>query len=276
MTTPLSKNKKTALMVAKETAIISGEYILSRFNTDLDISFKGRTDIVTDADTHSEELAITHLNSEYPDHNILSEESDPFDQGSDYTWIIDPIDGTKNYAAGIPHFCVVVALGKMDPATRTIDIITGVTFDPVRNEMFTAVKGEGAYLNDKPIKISSKSKLLDSILGFDLGYVDDKATSALAMIHQDLWPDIQGFRLMGSSALGLAYAACNRIDLYFHHSLSAWDVASGLLLVREAGGEVQTKFGDPANIFSGGIIASNPSILEDFKNITSSSEWRLL
>ncbi len=276
MTTPLSKNKKTALMVAKETAIISGEYILSRFNTDLDISFKGRTDIVTDADTHSEELAITHLNAEYPDHNILSEESDPFDQGSDYTWIIDPIDGTKNYAAGIPHFCVVVALGKMDPATRTIDIITGVTFDPVRNEMFTAVKGEGAYLNGKPIKISSKSKLLDSILGFDLGYVDDKATSALAMIHQDLWPDIQGFRLMGSSALGLAYAACNRIDLYFHHSLSAWDVASGLLLVREAGGEVQTKFGDPANIFSGGIIASNPSILEDFKNITSSSEWRLL
>ena len=276
MNIPISETNKSALLVAQEAATISGNYIQSRFNTEMKISFKGRTDIVTDVDTQSEKLAIDYLKSEYPHHNILSEESDPFDQGSEYTWIIDPIDGTKNYASGIPHFCVVVALGITDPVTRTIDIIVGVTFDPVRNEMFAAEKGQGAFLNGEPIHISDKSKVIDSILGFDLGYVDDKATSALAMIHQDLWPNLQGFRLMGSSALGLAYAACSRIDLYFHHSLSAWDVASGLLLVREAGGEVHTKTGEPAHIFSGSIIASNSSILKDFDKVTTLSTWRIL
>ena len=110
MNTPLSATNKSALEVAQQAATISGQYILSRFSTDLTISFKGRTDIVTDADTQSEKLAMAFIQQEYPSHNILSEESDPFNQGSEYTWIIDPIDGTKNYASGIPHFCVVVAL----------------------------------------------------------------------------------------------------------------------------------------------------------------------
>ena len=262
--------------VAIEAANISGSYIPSKFNTDLTISFKGRTDIVTDADTQSETLAMSFIQKEYPDHNILSEESDAFDQGSEFTWIIDPIDGTKNYASGIPHFCVVVALARTDRQTRTLDIITGVTFDPIRNEMFTAEIGCGSYLNGEKLHISDKTQVIDSILGFDLGYVDDKATSALEMIHKDLWPNLQGFRLMGSSALGLAYAAAGRIDLYFHHSLSAWDVASGLLLVREAGGEIITKSGDPAHCFSGSIIASNRRVLTDFQKITKESTWTRL
>ena len=274
MNIPLSKTNKSALEVAKMIATLSGDIILRKFNTELDISFKGRTDVVTDADRESEESAIQCIQSEYPDHNILSEESDPFNQGSQYTWIVDPIDGTKNYASGIPHFCIVAALGKTDPISQTIEIITAVTYDPIRKEMFYAEKGQGAFLNEQPLNISKKTKVMDSILGFDLGYVDDKATTALEMVTNDLWPNLQGLRLMGSSALGLAYVASNRIDLYFHHSLSAWDLSSGLLLIREAGGDIVDKLGNTANIFSGSIIASNKAILEDFSNITSKSPWR--
>ena len=167
---------------------------------------------------------------EYPDFGILSEESAPVSGASPYTWVVDPIDGTRNFAEGIPHFCVVVAIADGD------QVVCGVTYDPVRDEMFSRPKGvHGASLNGQPITVSDRDDIDEAVLGFDLGYNFDQA-KLLLELAAGVWPRVQGYRLMGSSALSLAYAACGRIDLYFHHSLSAWDIASGVLLAREAGG----------------------------------------
>jgi len=218
-------------------------------------------------DLASEKIILGILTSEFPQFSILAEESEPVTNDSAYTWVVDPIDGTRNFAEGIPHFCLVVALAKGN------QMVVGVTFDPLKDEMFTAEQGKGAFLNGERIKVSERQEVPDSILGFDLGYVDQKAGLALDMIRS-LWPNIQGMRLMGSSALGLAYAACGRLDIYFHHHLSPWDIASGLLLVQESGGNVVDKQGEAANLFTPSIIASSLQLIERFLLATEGLEWR--
>jgi myo-inositol-1(or 4)-monophosphatase len=235
--------------------------------TEKEVSFKGRADIVTDVDLASEKIILGILTAEFPQFSILAEESEPVTNDSEYTWVVDPIDGTRNFAEGIPHFCLVVALA------RGSEIVLGITFDPLRDEMFIAEKGKGAFLNGTRIAVSSRQEVSDSILGFDLGYSDQKAGLALDMMRS-LWPDIQGMRLMGSAALGLAYAACGRLDIYFHHHLSPWDIASGLGLVREAGGEVVSKQGETAGLYTPSIIASSPRLIDRFLLATSGLEWR--
>ena len=196
----------------------------------------------------------------------------------------------ENYASGIPHFAVVVALAWNG------EVVLGVTYDPVRGEVFTAEKGVGAYLNDVPISVSSKEEIPECLLGFDMGYVNEKAVMALDMV-KSLWPGMQSIRIMGSSALGLAYAACGRVDIYFHHHLAPWDIASGLLLVSEAGGTAVDRHGNPATLFStdiGGVvskqdesssdsldisgqksvIASSPHLVGRFLAATEGLEWR--
>ena len=220
-----------------------GEIIRDRFLTDKEVRFKGRADIVTDVDLAAERVILDLVRTEFPQFSILSEESSPIETGSPYTWVIDPIDGTRNFAEGIPHFCVVVALA------RGSDVVMGVTYDPIKEETFTAQQGLGARLNGEPISVSDRQEIPQCVLGFDLGYYDDKAATALDMIRS-LWPGFQTMRLLGSSALGMAYAAAGRLDLYFHHSLSPWDSASGLLLAREAGGNVVDRQGQDANLFT--------------------------
>ena len=241
--------------------------VSSRFLTEKEISFKGWANIVTDVDLESEKTILGILTSEFPQFSILSEESEPVSNASAYTWVVDPIDGTRNFAEGIPHFCLVVALAKGS------EMVVGVTYDPIRNELFTAEQGQGAFLNGDRISVSQRQEVPDSMLGFDLGYVGETAGLALDMVRS-LWPNIQGMRLMGSSALGLAYAACARMDIYFHHHLSPWDVAAGLLLVREAGGEVVDKHGAPSNLFTPSTIASSPRLIERFLAATEGLEWR--
>jgi myo-inositol-1(or 4)-monophosphatase len=264
---PTSLSGRTALEVCVDAARQAGALVRSRFLTEKEVSFKGRADIVTDVDLASEKIILGILTSEFPQFSILAEESEPVTNDSAYTWVVDPIDGTRNFAEGIPHFCLVVALAKGN------QMAVGVTFDPLKDEMFTAEQGKGAFLNGERIKVSERQEVPDSILGFDLGYVDQKAGLALDMIRS-LWPNIQGMRLMGSSALGLAYAACGRLDIYFHHHLSPWDIASGLLLVQESGGNVVDKQGEAANLFTPSIIASSPQLIERFLLATDSLEWR--
>ena len=264
---PTSLSGRTALEVCVDAARQAGALVRSRFLTEKEVSFKGRADIVTDVDLASEKIILGILTSEFPQFSILAEESEPVTNDSAYTWVVDPIDGTRNFAEGIPHFCLVVALAKGN------QMAVGVTFDPLKDEMFTAEQGKGAFLNGERIKVSERQEVPDSILGFDLGYVDQKAGLALDMIRS-LWPNIQGMRLMGSSALGLAYAACGRLDIYFHHHLSPWDIASGLLLVQESGGNVVDKQGEAANLFTPSIIASSPQLIERFLLATDGLEWR--
>jgi myo-inositol-1(or 4)-monophosphatase len=264
---PTSLSGRTVLEVCVDAARQAGALVRSRFLTEMEIRIKSYADIVTDVDLASEKIILGILTSEFPQFSILAEESEPVTNDSAYTWVVDPIDGTRNFAEGIPHFCLVVALAKGN------QMVVGVTFDPLKDEMFTAEQGKGAFLNRKRIKVSERQEVPDSILGFDLGYVDQKASLALDMIRS-LWPNIQGMRLMGSSALGLAYAACGRLDIYFHHHLSPWDIASGLLLVQESGGNVVDKQGEAANLFTPSIIASSPQLIERFLLATDGLEWR--
>ena len=264
---PLSTSGHTALDVSIKVAKEGGNIIRDRFLTEKKISFKGRSDIVTDVDVEVENLVLGKLKYEYPDFSVLAEESAPIQTNSEYTWVIDPIDGTRNYAEGIPHFCILVALAKGS------DVELGITYDPITEELFTAQKGMGAFLNGGPISVTNKEEISECLLGFDLGYVDQKAGTALDMIRS-LWPGFQSMRLMGSAGLGMAYASAGRLDLYFHHSLSPWDMAAGLILAREAGGAVVDRQGNPANLFTPSVIVSSPRTIQNFLVNTDGMEWR--
>ena len=265
---PVSRSGQSALSVCETAARRAGELVLGRFQTDVEVSLKGRANVVTDADLASERLILDYVSEEYPDFGILSEESEPVAGTSPYTWVVDPIDGTRNFAEGIPHFCIVVAISDGD------QVVCGVTYDPVRDEMFAAQRGRGATLNGEPMQVSDREDIDEAVLGFDLGY-DFGQAKHLLELAADVWPRVQGYRLMGAGALGLAYAACGRIDLYFHHSLSAWDIASGVLLAREAGGAVLDRATlEDATLFSPGLIVSNPSLVKQFLALTEGSTWR--
>ena len=264
---PKSRSGKSALEVATEAAHRAGRILQDRFRSSKKVSFKRGVDIVTDVDLAAEKAVLDLLREEYPEFGILAEESKPVESGSPFTWVVDPLDGTRNYANGVPHFCTVVALAYEN------EPIVGVTYDPVRNELFTAEKGKGAFLDGEPLSVSENLELGQSLLCCDLGYVDEKAVLAIDLIRS-LWSGIISLRLMGSSALGVAYAAAGRVDLYFHHSLSPWDIASGLLLVKEAGGIVVDRQGRAANLRTPSIIASNPQLADRFLQATEGHPWR--
>ena len=264
---PTSSSGKSAPEVAVSAAKLAGEIIRSRFHTQKEVTSKGRANVVTDVDLLAEKGAISLFRQEYPAFGILAEESEPVATSSGCTWILDPLDGSKNYSSGIPHFAVALALTMGD------EVLLGVTYDPMKDELFSAEKGKGAYLNGNPISVSSKQEISECLIGFDMGYSDKAAAEALELIR-GLWPGMQTIRVMGSAALGLAYAACGRIDLYFHHHLSPWDLASGILLVSEAGGCVVNKDGDAATTKFQSAIASNPRLVDRFLKATEGMTWR--
>jgi len=247
---PLSRSGRNPLEVATQAVKEAGEVLVKHFYSQKTITRKGRGNLVTDVDTLSEKIILDLLKNEYPEHNVLSEESNSFTTVTGYTWIVDPIDGTNNYVFGIPYFCVNVAL------VNNNDIVLGLTFDPVKKELFYAEKGKGAYLNGSSIHVSNVNLLKDSLLGFDLGY-DDNHGKKMLEITSKLRDKVHCLRLIGSPALGLAYVACGRITIYFQGNLYPWDIASGLLLIREAGGMVVSWQGNQADFKDAKIIASN-------------------
>ena len=265
---PRSQSGHSALTVCETAARRAGALVMERFRTEVQVSLKGRANVVTDADLASERLILDYVTAEYPDFGILSEESAPVPGAAPYTWVIDPIDGTRNFAEGIPHFCVVVAIAE------GAAVAAGVTYDPVRDEMFAAQRGQGAYRNGERIAVSDRADLGEAIIGFDLGYDFDQAKLLLEMAG-GVWPQVSGYRLLGSSALSIAYAAAGRIDLYCHHNLSAWDIAAGILLAREAGGLVLDRATlEEATLLSAGLIISNPALVEQFLALTEGTAWR--
>lgn len=264
---PLGSSGKTAMEVAREVSLKAGEMVAERFYQVKEISEKGRGDIVTDVDRASEDLIRSMLAEEYPDMGFLGEESLGAQADSGYVWIVDPVDGTRNYALGIPFFSLVVGLA-LDG-----EVLVGVTYDPMTREMFHAERGKGAFLNDEPIHVSDKPSLAEIIIGMDLGYGDQGAVNGLNVIST-IWPGMYSARIMGSAALGLSYTAAGRYDLYFHHSLSPWDQVAGMLLVEEAGGIVTDRNGKRASLYSDGIIASNAAIHADFLRKTEGMAWR--
>ena len=264
---PVTSDGRTAMDVALEATRTAGEIIRNGWDSDKQITFKGRADIVTDIDVAAEKAVLEILTGAFPDFGILAEESQPVAGASPYRWVVDPLDGTRNYAHSIPHFCTIVALAEGD------DIIAGVIYDPVREETFTASRGQGAFLNGTPISVSQTAELSRSLLSCDLGYVDEKAGLALDMLRS-LWPGMYSVRLMGSAGLGVAYAASGRVDLFFHHSLSPWDIAAGLILAQEAGGRIVDRQGNDATLFTPSVICSSPTLIDGFLSATDGLPWR--
>lgn len=254
---PLSRSRKDALDVAAAAAREAGVILKARFREEKQVQFKGRANIVTDVDLRAEHSLKSILQAEFPDHNILSEETGAIGVDSNYTWILDPLDGTNNYSFGIPFFSTVIAL------TEGEDVLLGIVYDPLRDELFSAQKGKGAFLNNQPISITKKTTVQEALIGLDLGYVDEKGRQMLEFIT-GLWPNMYAFRLMGSAALGMAYAACGRLDLYFHALLYPWELACGQLLVTEAGGVATDWEGKPLGTDENSIIASNEAVHADF------------
>jgi myo-inositol-1(or 4)-monophosphatase len=251
----LSRSGMSPLEVATQAAHQAGKVLVDRFHSRKTIKQKSKGNLVTEVDTLSEELILRLLRDEYPDYNVLSEETNSLSTVKEYTWIVDPLDGTNNYVFGIPNFCINIALVNND------DVLMGITYDPIREECFHAEKGNGTYLNSSLVQVSQVGLLKDSLVGFDLGYSDEQGKKMLDIIDR-LWGQVHCMRMMGSSALGLAYVACGRMTFYLHRQVYPWDIASGLLLVKEAGGIVTNWEGHQASFQDKKIIALNNKLYQ--------------
>ncbi|MCK9392369.1 MAG: inositol monophosphatase [Syntrophales bacterium] len=245
-----SDYKRLAVSSARE----AGVYLKNHLHGRHLIRFKGEIDIVTEADQQAESIIIAAIHQQYPDHDILAEESPATQTGSLYRWIIDPLDGTTNYAHGYPVFCVSIAL-EWDGIC-----ILGVVFNPMLEEMFVAEKGQGAFLNDKPIAISQTTELSRSLLATGFPY-DIRLTKENNMDHfESMAVKAQAIRRAGSAALDLAYVAAGRFDGFWELKLSPWDTAAGCLLVQEAGGVITDLHGEAFTLAAPHVVASNGKI----------------
>lgn len=209
----------------------AGRIVRDRFHTTKTFRQKtDRGDIVTEVDELSEAYIVDRIIKEYPEHCILCEESGLLgNQNGDHVWIIDPIDGTRNYMTGIPFFCVSIGIAKNGLAQL------GVIYDPIHDEMFFAQRGKGAYLNSEPISVSSEKSLNDSIVS--VSWVKNKVDGRKFVRYiEEISNETSYFRRLGSAALAMAYIACGRLDAYMQGGLNPWDVAAGVVLIEEAGG----------------------------------------
>ena len=241
------------LNFAIATARDAGQLLLEKFDRGIAVSKKGDIDLVTAADLASEALIIERIKSYFPKHSILAEESgNAVVIGGENTWkwIIDPLDGTTNYAHGYPCFCVTLAL------EHDGDIVVGVTFDPTRNELFAAERGRGASLNNKPIRVSATENLGDALIVTGFPY-DFKRREDFARHLTAFLLNSRGVRRDGSAAIDMAYVACGRFDGFWEEGLNAWDMAAGVLLIEEAGGQISDYKNEKFSIYRPPIVASN-------------------
>jgi myo-inositol-1(or 4)-monophosphatase len=238
----------------------AGEAILSCTRGPLEVRRKNietsPIDIVTNADHASEAILMARIRDGFPDHDILTEETPTEDRGALWKWIIDPLDGTVNFSHGYPVYCV--SIGLLGPRGLAV----GVVYDPLRNECFSAVKGSGAFLNGRTIKVSASSELTASLLA--TGFPYDRAVSPVNNVAEfsRVAPRVQGIRRGGSAALDLAYVSCGRLDGFWELKLKPWDMAAGMLLVTEAGGMVSDRYGRPTDVYTDSVAATNGLVHE--------------
>jgi myo-inositol-1(or 4)-monophosphatase len=234
----------------------AGKLMRDRLGTTIDIGHKGSINLVTDVDLASEKLIREAISTYHPRHEILAEEGGLSESSSEYRWIVDPLDGTTNYAHGYPVFCVSIALECQS------EVVLGVVYDPMRDELFTAERGAGAALNNRPIRVSKTEDLMQSILS--TGFPYDIKTSTLTNLNhwENFAMNAQALRRDGAAALDLCYVACGRFDGFWELNLSPWDTAAGALIVAEAGGRI-TDFADgPFSNYRPEVVASNGLIHE--------------
>ena len=221
----------------------------------LQIKSKQANDFVTEVDRAAEAAIIEAVQKSYPDHAILGEESGAIESAKqEYRWIVDPLDGTTNFIHGFPQYCVSIGVEHRGTLAH------GVVYDPVRNELFTASKGRGAFLNDRRMRVSKCLKLQDALIG--TGFPFKELTRADLYLKQlrTLMEKSSGVRRAGAAALDLAYVACGRLDAFWELGLMPWDMAAGVLLIQEAGGLVGDLDGEQGFMESGDLCAATPKI----------------
>lgn len=228
----------------------------------IEVETKGRRDYVTKVDRVAEEIIVDTLLNAYPDHGILAEESGRR-QGNEYTWIIDPLDGTTNYIHGYPQFCVSIALRHRNQLEH------GVIFDPLRNELFTASRGGGAQMNNRRIRVSGIRRLDEALLGTGFPFKELENLDIWLRTFKALLPKTSGIRRAGSAALDLAQVAAGRFDGFWEMGLNPWDMAAGCLLIREAGGLVSDFNGGQEFLSSGNVVCANPHLFNTLLNVIS-------
>lgn len=249
-----------AVQIAREAGSILTERMGRK---SLQVTNKGVIDLVTEADLAAEGFIIERIQTHYPRHAILAEESgasDAVEHASEFKWIIDPLDGTTNYAHGYPCFCVSIAL------ERASEIVLGVIYDPLRDEMFAAEKGEGATLNGRRIRVSEVDDLNRAMVCTGFPY-DVRGRGDFARHFANFIMHAQAIRRDGSAALDLAYVACGRFDGFFEEGLRPWDVAAGVLLIEEAGGRISHYNGQPFNVYTPPILASNGLVHDEMMSV---------
>ncbi len=227
---------------------------------------KGRIDLVTDYDRRSEALLLEAIAREFPDHAVLAEESGARPApGARVRWIVDPLDGTTNFAHNYPFFCVSIGV-EVDGV-----LVAGVVFDPVREELFAAAAGAGATLNGAPIRVSAVARVQDALLVTGFPYDVREHPERSVPLFQAFLVRAQGIRRDGSAALNLCYLACGRFDGFWEGHLSAWDMAAGTMIVREAGGVVTAYDGDAFALEARQILASNGAIHDEMRAILAAA-----
>jgi len=248
-------------VAAAKAALEAGALLHSRFGRRQKISFKGRVDLVTEMDHRSQELIIRRLGDEFPGHDFLSEELPPVQTGSRYRWIIDPLDGTTNYAHGFPIYCVSIALAIDDR------IAVGAVHCPALREHFTAVRGRGACLNGRRIRVSKVDRLDRALLA--TGFPYDVRTSRVNNIRnfERFAKTAQAVRRAGAAALDLCYVGAGRFDGFWELKLKTWDMAAGMLVVTESGGTVTDFRGGPVDMARPTVLASNGLIHEQMQAV---------
>ena len=247
---------------ASEMARAAGALLRAHYQHGVATEYKGEADLVTIADRESEKLLVERLRAQWPDHGIVGEEGTRARMECEYRWYIDPLDGTTNFAHGFPAFCVSMGLEHRPPGTAADEdgeLVAGVVYDPLRDEMFLAEKGRGAFLNGTPIHVSATKTLAESLIA--TGFPSRKRHSSPNVhFYHEITLRSHGVRRAGSAALDLAYTACGRLDGYWEFKLNSWDTAAGVLLVREAGGTVTYVDGSPFHLISAEVLATNGKI----------------
>jgi myo-inositol-1(or 4)-monophosphatase len=265
---PVSPHGVDALGVAEQLARDAGALIRDAARQDRVASHKGRTDLVTKTDRASETLIIAGLESAFPTHAILAEESRPetsWEHG--YVWVIDPLDGTRNFVSGIPLYCVNIALC-LDGAA-----VLGVTYDPNRDISVSGGPGLGVRTQADEVHASMAPDLASAVVTSDLGHYDARALLMLETVHE-LVTEVQAIRIIGSAALGLAWAASGLSDLNLHSLVYPWDIAAAMATIPAGGGLLLDRDGGPVRLDSEGIIGGSPAVVAEFVERFGGRPWR--
>lgn len=240
------------LSTAWEAANAAGEIVRASWQKPKLIDYKGAIDLVTSVDRECERTIVETIQRNYPDHSILAEEETDLEGAQhEYRWIVDPLDGTTNFAHGYPQFCISIALEHHG------QVIVGLVYDPLRRECFRAIKDRGATLNGSPIRISEVNELDKALLATGFPYDRRENADFYLSFFKVFLIRCQGIRRNGSAALDLCYVACGRIDGFWELKLKPWDIAAGVLIVAEAGGTLSDFSGKPFSVYREETLASN-------------------